>query len=132
MQIYGINPKHLAKIVKCTDKVGELSKKAADELELEPGTAVFGGGGDASLIGVGAGSVDLGDTHVYSGTSGWVSTVVDKSVVDTSAMIAAIVGARDGYYNYLQSLRLPQSALSGLRTTWLSTKSTYTSTRAKI
>lgn len=131
-KIYGINPKHLAKIVKCTDKVGELSKKAADELELEPGTAVFGGGGDASLIGVGAGSVDLGDTHVYSGTSGWVSTVVDKSVVDTSAMIAAIVGARDGYYNYLQSLRLPQSALSGLRTTWLSTKSTYTSTRAKI
>ena len=31
-KIYGINPKHLAKIVKCTDKVGELSKKAADEL----------------------------------------------------------------------------------------------------
>ena len=103
-KIYGINPKHLAKIVKCTDKVGELSKKAADELELEPGTAVFGGGGDASLIGVGAGSVDLGDTHVYSGTSGWVSTVVDKSVVDTSAMIAAIVGARDGYYNYFAEL----------------------------
>ena len=49
-KIYGINPKHLAKIVKCTDKVGELSKKAADELDLEPGTAVFGGGGDASLI----------------------------------------------------------------------------------
>lgn len=103
-KIYGINPKHLAKIVKCTDKVGELSKKAADELELEPGTAVFGGGGDASLIGVGAGSVDLGDTHVYSGTSGWVSTVVDKSVVNTSAMIAAIVGARDGYYNYFAEL----------------------------
>lgn len=103
-KIYGINPKHLAKIVKCTDKVGELSKKAADELELDPGTAVFGGGGDASLIGVGAGSVDLGDTHVYSGTSGWVSTVVDKSVVDTSAMIAAIVGARDGYYNYFAEL----------------------------
>ena len=56
------------------------------------------------LIGVGAGSVDLGDTHVYSGTSGWVSTVVDKSVVDTSAMIAAIVGARAGYYNYFAEL----------------------------
>ena len=40
-KIYGINTKHIAKIVKCTDKVGELSKKAADELELEPGTAVF-------------------------------------------------------------------------------------------
>lgn len=103
-KVYGVNPKHLAKIVKCTDRVGKLTEKAAGELGLIEGIDVFGGGGDASLIGVGAGSVDLGDTHVYSGTSGWVSTVVDKSVVDTSAMIAAIVGARSGYYNYFAEL----------------------------
>ena len=65
---------------------------------------MFGGGGDASLIGVGAGAVGLGDTHIYSGTSGWVSTVVDKSVVDANAMIAAIIGARDGYFNYFAEL----------------------------
>ena len=41
-------------------------------------------------------AVELGDTHIYSGTSGWVSTVVDKSVVDASAMIAAIVSAAAG------------------------------------
>ena len=64
----------------------------------------FGGGGDASLIGVGAGSVALGDTHIYSGTSGWVSTVVDKSIVDASAMIAAVVGAEEGRYNYFGEL----------------------------
>lgn len=103
-KVYGVDPKHLPKIVKCTDRVGRLTKKAARELDLEEGTSVFGGGGDASLIGVGAGSVELGDTHVYSGTSGWVSTVVDKSVIDTNAMIAAIVGARDGYYNYFAEL----------------------------
>lgn len=103
-KMLGVNMEHLAKIVKSTDKVGELTEKAADELGLAQGTAVFGGGGDASLIGVGAGAVELGDTHIYQGTSGWVSTVVDKSIVDTSSMIAAIVGAKDGYYNYFAEL----------------------------
>lgn len=100
----GVDTKHLAKIVKSTDKVGELTEKAAKELGLAAGTAVYGGGGDASLIGVGAGAVELGDTHIYQGTSGWVSTVVDKSIVDTSSMIAAVVGAKDGHYNYFAEL----------------------------
>lgn len=103
-KMLGVNTEHLAKIVKSTDKVGCLTDKAAEELGLARGTAVFGGGGDASLIGVGAGAVNLGDTHIYQGTSGWVSTVVDKSIVDTSSMIAAIVGAKDGYYNYFAEL----------------------------
>ncbi|MBQ7102077.1 MAG: carbohydrate kinase, partial [Clostridia bacterium] len=80
-----------------------------------PGTAVFGGGGDASLIGVGAGATALGDTHVYSGTSGWVGTVVDKSIVDTSAMIAAIVGAQDGYYNYFAELETAGKCLEWVK-----------------
>lgn len=100
----GVNHEHMAEIKPCTAKIGELTEKAANELHLVPGIAVFGGGGDASLIGVGAGSVEMGDTHVYSGTSGWVSTVVDKSIVDATAMIAAIVGADPGKYNYFAEL----------------------------
>lgn len=103
-KLYGVDPKRLPKIVKCTDKVGGLRADAAKELGLSEGTAVFGGGGDASLIGVGAGAAALGDTHIYSGTSGWVSTVVDKSVVDPTAMIAAIVGAQEGRFNYFAEL----------------------------
>lgn len=103
-RMYGVYPSHLPKIVKCTDRVGGLRKKQAEELGLCEDTAVYGGGGDATLIGVGAGAVDLGDTHIYSGTSGWVSTVTNKSIVDTSAMIAAVVGAKTGYYNYFAEL----------------------------
>ena len=103
-KMFGIDMNHLAKIIKSTDKVGTLTKQAADELGLAEGIAVFGGGGDASLIGVGAGAVKLHDTHVYVGTSGWVSTVVDKSLVDTSALIAATVGAQPGLYNYFAEL----------------------------
>ena len=43
--MYGVQEKHLAKIVRCTDRVGKLRKQQAAELGLEEGTAVFGGGG---------------------------------------------------------------------------------------
>lgn len=114
-KMLGVNTDHLAKIVKSTDKVGGVTEKAAAEIGLAPGTAVFGGGGDASLIGVGAGSVKVGDTHIYSGTSGWVSTVVDKSVVDTSAMIAAVVGADEGKFNYFAELETAGKCLEWVK-----------------
>lgn len=114
-KLLGVNPDHLAEIIDCTDKAGGLTAKAAAELGLKEGTAVFGGGGDASLIGVGAGSVEMGDTHVYSGTSGWVSTVVDKSVVDASAMIAAIVGAQKGKFNYFAELETAGKCLEWVK-----------------
>ncbi len=100
----GVDIKHLPEIKACTEKVGEVTESAAKELGLAPGTAVFGGGGDASLIGVGAGAVQVGDTHIYSGTSGWVGTVVDRQVVDAGAMMAAIVGADPNKYNYFGEL----------------------------
>ena len=100
----GVDIKHLPEIKECTEKVGEVTEKAAAELGLAPGTAVFGGGGDASLIGVGAGCTEVGDTHIYSGTSGWVGTIVDRQVVDASAMMAAIVGADPKTYNYFGEL----------------------------
>ncbi len=114
-KLHGVNMEHLPEIIDSTDKAGVLLPEAAEELGLKPGTAVFGGGGDASLIGVGAGSVHLGDTHVYSGTSGWVSTVVDKSVVDTTAMIAAIVGAQKGKFNYFAELETAGKCLEWVK-----------------
>lgn len=103
-KMLGVNMDHLPEIVKSTDVVGGLTKKAAEDLGLCEGTPVFGGGGDASLIGVGAGAVRPGDTYVYSGTSGWVSTVVEKQVLDVFAMIASTVGAQPGLFNYFAEL----------------------------
>ena len=100
----GVNMAHLPEVKECTDKVGTLTEKAASELGLAPGTAVFGGGGDASLIGVASGAVMPGETHLYWGTSGWAGTVVEKSIVDANAMIAAIVGADKGRFNYFAEL----------------------------
>ncbi|MDF3820000.1 FGGY-family carbohydrate kinase [Leptospira sp. 96542] len=99
-KLFKINFNHLPKIVNSYDQVGVLTERAAKFLGLSPGTAVFGGGGDASLIGVGAGAVEEGDTHIYAGTSGWVSTVTKQRKVDISARIASIVGANQNFYNY--------------------------------
>ncbi len=114
-KMFGVNTDHLATIVKSTDRVGGLTKQAAEELGLKEGTAVFGGGGDATLIGVGAGAVKNGDTHIYMGTSGWVSTVVEKNIVDASSMIAAIVGAQDGLYNYFAELETAGKCLEWVK-----------------
>ena len=112
-KLLGVDIKHLPEIVECTDKVGGLTSEAAAELGLMPGTAVFGGGGDASLIGVASGAVAPGETHLYWGTSGWAGTVTTKSVVDASAMIAAIVGADKGRFLYFAEKAISTSSSPG-------------------
>ena len=112
---FGVRTEHLPDIIASSDQAGTLTEKAAAELGLAPGTPVFGGGGDASLIGVGAGCTSVGDTHIYCGTSGWVSTVTDRQLVDVSAMIAAIVGAQSGRYNYFAEMETAGKCLEWVR-----------------
>jgi xylulokinase len=114
-KMYGVRREHLPEIIKTTDRAGGLTEKAAAELGLVPGIPVFGGGGDATLIGIGAGCVEVGDTHIYFGTSGWVSTIVDKQKVDAGRMIAAIVGARSDRYNYFAELETAGKCLEWVK-----------------
>ena len=112
---FGIHPDHLPEIIASSDQAGVLTEQAAADLGLAAGIPVFGGGGDASLIGVGAGSTAVGDTHIYCGTSGWVTTVTDRQLVDASAMIAAIVGAQSGRYNYFAEMETAGKCLEWVR-----------------
>ncbi len=114
-RMLGVDMAHLPRVIACTDVAGRITQEAADCLGLPGGTPVYGGGGDASLIGVGAGAAAMGSTHVYSGTSGWVSTVVGKQIVDTKNMIAAIVGAHPGTYNYFAELETAGKCLEWVR-----------------
>jgi len=97
-KMFGVNMEHLPEIVSSSESVGGITEAAAEQLGLVAGTPVFSGGGDASLIGVGAGAVENGDTHVYIGTSGWVSTVTDKQKLDVGSMIASAVGVKEGHF----------------------------------
>ena len=111
----GIRMEHLPRVIRAEDKVGGLTQKAAADLGLVPGIPVFGGGGDATLIGIGAGCVKVGDTHIYSGTSGWVSTIVEKQRVDVVRMIAAIVGAQRDRYNYFAEMETAGKCLEWVK-----------------
>lgn len=101
---YGVNMNHLPEIISSTDIVGGLTAEAACRLGLRAGTEVYGGGGDATLIGLGAGCTQVSQTHIYWGTSGWVETVTDRQCVDIISMIAAIMNAEDGKYNYFAEM----------------------------
>ena len=103
-RMYGVKREHLPRLIDSYEKAGELTGMAASELGLVPGIPVFGGGGDANLIGVGAGASKIGRTHIYSGTSGWVGTAIDRQVVDISAMIAGIVSVEDNKYTYFAEM----------------------------
>ena len=114
-KMFDIDMNHLPRIIKSTDLVGGLTAEAAKHLGLKQGTPVFGGGGDASLIGVGAGATKLGDTHIYDGTSGWVITVTDKQMVDVTAMIAAITGAQENKFNYFAEMETAGKCLEWVK-----------------
>ena len=114
-RMFGVQKNHLPRLAEATEAVGGLTEGAAAELGLPAGTPVFGGGGDASLIGVGAGASALGSTHIYCGTSGWVSTVTDRQLVDVTAMIAAIVGARRGRYHYFAEMETAGKCLEWVK-----------------
>ena len=100
-RMFGVNPDHMPEILKSTESAGGLIEKAAVELGLKSGIPVFGGGGDLTLISLGAGMTEVNDTHVYMGTSGWVASVLKNRKVDVDSMIASVMGARPGYYNYI-------------------------------
>jgi len=113
--MFGIKEELLPEIIKSTDCVGELTKKAADELVLVPGIKVYGGGGDTSCIAIGSGASKVGATHIYSGTSGWVITVTDKRRVDVDNMIAAITGAQSGKFNYFAEMETAGKSIEWAR-----------------
>lgn len=114
-KLFGVNINHLPEIIKSTDTVGELTKNAAEALKLDKTTTVFGGGGDASLVSIGSGAVSINDTHIYMGTSGWVSTIVDRRLLDITHMIASIQGAQKNKYNYFAELETAGKCLEWVR-----------------
>ncbi len=113
--LFDIRADLLPRVIRSTDMAGRLTPRAAEELGLAGGTPVFGGGGDATLIGVGSGCVTTGATHIYCGTSGWVSTITDRQVVDATNMIAAIVGAQEGKYNYFAEMETAGKCLEWVK-----------------
>lgn len=104
-RMYGIDPRLLPEVVPGDAVAGALLPEAAAALGLAPGTPIIPGGGDVSCVGLGAGTVDEGDTHVYLGTSGWVGQVTHRKLLDTGRFIAALRTCLPGECLYLGELQ---------------------------
>ena len=94
--IFGVDMKHLPKVITSTEKVGGLTRQAASEMGLVEGIPVFGGGGDVTCAAIGAGCTVENDIHIYVGTSGWVVANAAKRMVDINNFIASILGGVPG------------------------------------
>ncbi len=114
-RMLGIDMRHLPEICASTDQVGTLLPNAAADLGLASGTPVFSGGSDVSLCSVGAGCVEVGDVLIYSGTSGWVATTVDKLHLDLSNLIGALVGVDPSTYNYIAEMETSGKCLEWVK-----------------
>ena len=68
----------LPPVVEACREYGKLDEKGAAELGLCPGTPVFGGMIDVSAAAAGCGCVQPGDAHLYLGSSGWLSAIIDR------------------------------------------------------
>ncbi len=100
-KMMGVDINHLPDICESTDIIGELTEEAAEELGLSPGTAVISGGNDVNMCQIGSGALEPGDTNICSGTSGWVSTITEKMVVDIFHGIGSLMGADPTVYMYM-------------------------------
>lgn len=103
-RMYGVDTAHLPELIECTDVAGKLTAKAAEELGLPEGIPVFGGGGDATLTGIGAGCTAVGQTHIYVGTSGWVVTLMDHQAVDPLNSMTGVIAGLNGHFHYYAEL----------------------------
>lgn len=78
----GIERDKFPELSHSTGIAGEVTKRAAEETGLSPGTPVVCGGGDGVCAAVGAGCVKLGDTFAYVGSSSWISYASEKPMFD--------------------------------------------------
>jgi xylulokinase len=112
---YDVERKHLPNLVSATDRIGSLLPLPAKELGLPEGIPVYGGGGDLSMISMGSGGFFTNDTHIYIGTSGWVVANVDQRMTDINALIAGVISAVPGRYNYIAEQETSGSCLQWVR-----------------
>ena len=88
-----IDPGKMPRTVPSSEKAGGLTKAAADEMGLVPGTPVFAGTGDVASATVGSGALLDGQGHVNIGSSGWIAITMPKAVNNGRKGIVSIASA---------------------------------------
>ncbi|MEN3203506.1 MAG: xylulokinase [Atribacterota bacterium] len=78
----GLDEEKLPPVFPSFAVVGEITKEAAEEVGLLPGTPVVIGGGDGACAACGAGVVREGQAYNYLGSSSWIALASNQPFYD--------------------------------------------------
>jgi xylulokinase len=77
----GIDRNKMPPLKACTEYVGNLTPRAAEDLGLTTDTAVIMGTGDVAAAAAGCGCCRIGDAHIYLGSSAWLSVMRNDNIL---------------------------------------------------
>jgi xylulokinase len=97
------------------DILGPLKKEVADELGLNKDTKVVMGAPDVLSATVGSGAVRDFESHIYIGTSNWLTCHVPKKKTDIAHNMASVPSAIPGRYIIGNEQEIAGGALSFIR-----------------
>ena len=101
LQKLDINPVLLAKVYESPEITGEVTKEAAADTSLRPGTPVVGGAGDNAAAAVGTGVVTEGNAFTTLGTSGVVYAHTDHPAIDPQGRVHTFCCAVPGSWHVM-------------------------------
>ncbi|WP_433582459.1 gluconokinase [Paenibacillus amylolyticus] len=82
LEIAGITPDHLSKLVPTTHILEGMNHESAEKMALSPSTPFVIGASDGVLSNLGVNAIEPGVVAATIGTSGAIRTVVDRPVTD--------------------------------------------------
>jgi len=94
----GIDPEKLPPLRRVGSVVGELRRDVADELGVEPGLPVVAGTPDLPGAGIGSGALRDFESHLYVGTSSWLTCHVPFKKTSLQHNMASLPSAIPGRY----------------------------------
>ncbi|HUY86314.1 MAG TPA: FGGY-family carbohydrate kinase [Acidimicrobiales bacterium] len=94
----GLDRSKLPDLVPSASIVGKLSQSAADDLGVPSGIPVASATGDIASAAVGSGAVRDFESHLYIGTSSWITCHVPFKKTSIATNIGAIPSAIPGKY----------------------------------
>ncbi|HHZ06963.1 MAG TPA: xylulokinase [Clostridiales bacterium] len=91
----GLRDDLLPEVLESSEIAGVVSKVAAEETGLAPGTLVAAGGGDQAMGAIGAGIMDQGIVGSVLGTGGQMITSIQEPVFDPKQRIHTMCHAKE-------------------------------------
>lgn len=114
LEMVGLERRQLPDLCAAPDTVGKLLPALAQELGLAPDVIVVGGAADVHSGAIGAGTTRDFATHLYVGTSSWISCHLPSKKTDVLHNMAALPAAIPGRYLLLNAQETAGACLTHL------------------